>query len=268
MARPGPVTRIERQASDRDVIPLYHRIYVVLLQKIDDGSYPSGASIPSEDDLAQTYGVSRVTIRKAMDRLEREGRVQRQRGRGTFPLAPAAGHKRSGHPLLKDQVSLAQKTKVAVLDYGLVRMPAGMAELFEAPRDGELLRIVRVRADHRSPISHTICHLPADLAHLIPRSAMSSLPVSATLAQAGVKLARFEEKVTAILADIDLAGHLDVEFGAPLVAMTRMVRDESGRVVELLQAHYRTDRYEYRVDYSIDDYALGARWKAMITDSA
>lgn len=266
MATPRAGTSAERSSSDRDVIPLYHRVYVILLQKISDGSYPPGVSIPSEDDLAETFGVSRVTIRKAMERLEREGRVLRQRGRGTFPQPPTARDTPSSQ-LLKNQISLARKTKIVLLDYGLVRPPPALAQMFGVPDGTELLRIVRVRSDERSPISHTICHLPADLAPLVPRTAVSSLPISATLATAGVKLARFEERITAVLADSDLSPHLDVEIGTPLVAMTRQVRDEDGRLIELLQARYRPDRYEYRVEYSIDDQNLGTPWKAMITDS-
>lgn len=267
MARSKVGMAADRTPSDRDVIPLYHRVYVILLQKITDGSYPPGVSIPSEDDLAETFGVSRVTVRKAMDRLEREGRVLRQRGRGTFPQKSPAEAEKPTSQVLKNQLSLASKTKVELLDYSFVRPPPNLARLFGVSEDGELLRIVRVRSDARSPISHTVCYLPSDLAPLVPRSAVSSLPVSATLADAGIKLADFEERITAVLADAELSPHLDVEIGTPLVAMSRQVSDESGRVIELLQARYRPDRYEYRVEYSIDDQNLGTRWKAMITDS-
>ena len=267
MARSRTGTAAERPSSERDVIPLYHRVYVILLQKIMDGSYPAGVSIPSEDDLAVTFGVSRVTIRKAMDRLEREGRVLRQRGRGTFPQKPSAEADKAASQLLKNQLSLARKTRIALLDYGFVRPPPALARLFDLAEGAELLRILRVRSDERSPISHTTCYLPADLAALVPRGSVSSLPVSATLASAGIPLERFEERITAVLADSEMSPHLDVEIGTPLVAMTRQVRDADGRLIELLQARYRPDRYEYRVEYSIDDQNLGTHWKAMITDS-
>lgn len=257
----------ERAPPERGVIPLYHRVYVILLQKISDGSYPAGEPIPSEDELAQTFSVSRVTIRKAMERLEREGLVLRQRGRGTFPQPPVAEKGRPASQPLNNQISLARKTKVALLDYGFARPPLDLARAFDLADGAEVLRIVRIRADARSPISHTICYLAPDLAPLVPKEATSSLPISATLASAGVKLARFEERITAVLADADVAPHLAVDIGTPLVAMTRQVRDEDGRIVEILQARYRPDRYEYRVEYSLDDQKLGSAWKAMITDS-
>lgn len=225
MARPQTSMAAERPSSEQDVIPLYHRVYLILLQKIMDGSYPAGSPIPSEDGLAETFSVSRVTIRKAMERLEREGRVLRQRGRGTFPLAPTEEAGSPSSQLLNNQISLARKSKIALLTYEFVRPSPLLAQNFDVAEGMELLRIVRVRSDERSPISHTICYLTADLAPLVPRTAISSRPVSATLAAAGVALARFEERITAMLADSDVSPHLDIAIGTPLVAMTRHVRD-------------------------------------------
>src|SRR4029077_10506115 len=128
------------------------------------------------------FGVSRVTIRKAMDRLEREGRGLRPRGRGTFSLRLPVETDKRANQLLRNQLSLARKTRIALLDYGLVRPPPALARLFDLADGSELLRILRVRSDDRSPISHSVCYLPVDLAPLVPRSAVSSLPVSATLA--------------------------------------------------------------------------------------
>lgn len=267
MARSEAGAAVDLSSPARDVVPLYHRIYVILLQKISDGSYPSGEPMPSEDDLAVSFGVSRVTIRKAMERLEREGRVLRQRGRGTFPQPPAIEAAAAASPLLSNQISLARRTKVVVLEHGLVRLPPQLAEAFEQPAGSEVLRIVRVRHDQRSPISHTVCYVAPDLAPLLPRSAISSLPISATLAAAGVQLTHFQERITAVLADSEVARHLGTEVGSALVSMTRQARDGNGRVLELLQALYRPDRYEYRVEYSSADQGNGSPWKAMITDS-
>jgi GntR family transcriptional regulator len=149
----------------------------------------------------------------------------------------------------------------------MARMPRQVAAALGAEAGAPALRIVRVRHDARSPISHTTCHLPADLAPLVPRRRISSLPISATLAAAGLRLARFRERITATLADTQAARHLGVDVGTALIAMTRLVEDEAGRVVELLQALYRPDRYEYRVEYTADGARDDAPWRAAITDS-
>lgn len=249
-----------------DLVPLYHRVYVILSQKIVAGEYAPEAAMPSEDELAAGFGVSRVTIRKAMERLEREGRVLRQRGRGTFAQVPKPVGPENR--LLNNQISLAQKTRVEILDHGLVRLPAALAETFKLTPGTEVLRIERVRRDARSPISHTICHVVADLAPLLPRAKIGAMPVSATLVKAGVTLAHYAERVTATLADSALAALLEVEVGGPLLKMTRRAEDDGGRVVEVLEALYRPDRYEYRVEYSSEDRQPWGPWKAGIADRA
>ncbi len=257
----GPAETVGRGL---DPVPLYHRVYVILLQKIMAGDYASDAAMPSEDELATSFGVSRVTIRKAMERLEREGRVLRQRGRGTFARPPEPdGHESR---ILRNQISLAQKTRVEILEHEIVRLPAALADAFTLPAGSEVLRIERIRRDARSPISHTICYVVADLAMLLPRRQIGSLPISATLTRAGVKLTQYEERVTATLADSMLAALLEVEVGAPLLKMTRRAADDTGRVVEVLEALYRPDRYEFRVEYSSDERHPWSPWKAAMTD--
>lgn len=249
----------------QSVVPLYHRVYVVLLQKISDGSFPPDRSMPSEDELATSFGVSRVTIRKAMERLQREGLVRRERGRGTFPQPAAIVAEADTGNLLSNQLSLAQRTRVSVLDHRFARPPANVAARLATAPDEEVLLIERVRRDAISPISHTRCYLPADLAQYVPRRRITSIPVSAMLAAAGVKLLRYHETITATLADSDTAAHLDVDVGAALISMSRCIEGDGGRPLEILHALYRPDRYEYRVEFSPQ--TQGESWHARIMDS-
>ncbi len=69
-------------------IPFYHQVYLDVRAMIDDGHWPAGHQLPPERELARQYGVSLITVRRALDELTREGRVERTRGRGTFVLAP------------------------------------------------------------------------------------------------------------------------------------------------------------------------------------
>ena len=64
--------------------PLYHRVYAVMRERIVNGYYPDNVPVPSEAELSGSFGVSRITIRKAMEMLSAEGLITRMRGRGTF----------------------------------------------------------------------------------------------------------------------------------------------------------------------------------------
>lgn len=250
-----------------DVVPLYHRVYVILLQKLTDGSYPVGKAMPSEDELAAGFNVSRVTIRKAMERLKHEGRIVRQRGRGTFPLALQPSAQEHENRFMRSQISLAQKTNITLIDYTFTKLPAPWQSQFGVKPDQDVLRITRIRFDTRSPISKTVCYLPSEFAIYLPEATISSLPISASLTKAGVTLSLFKEHITAVLADSETAQQLEIDVGSALLMMTRWIKDDSGRTLELLQALYRPDRYEYRVEYHGKDQKGGADWKAMITDS-
>src|SRR6476659_11278378 len=69
-------------------IPLYHQVYIDLGRSLDDRTWPPGSQLPTERELASHYGCSLITVRRALDELVREGRIERTRGRGTFVLRP------------------------------------------------------------------------------------------------------------------------------------------------------------------------------------
>ena len=134
-----------------DPVPLYHRVYLVLLQSISDRSFAPDRPMPPEAQLAEVLGVSRITLRKAMKRLESEGLVNRKRRLGTFPIPEQLRH-RLPAPGLKDQISLALSTHVAVLEHVLLEANAGIRGLVDLQQDEEVLRIVRLRSDADSPV--------------------------------------------------------------------------------------------------------------------
>lgn len=252
--RPGAdvTQRVEQAGAGADgtrVVPLYHRVYLLLLQAISDRTYPPDVPMPGEFELADQMGVSRVTLRAALKRLEQEGLVQRQRGRGTFPV-PERLARLEAMPGMRNQVSLALKTGVQVLEYAIVPVADAVASLLQVKAGDRVLRIVRLRYDAASPISHSVCHVPLDLAPLLPKARLRSLPVSSVLASAGVALDAFREQISACIASLDVAAALKVPVGGPLLSMDRSVLLEDGRVAEQLRVLYRPDRYCYNIEYA------------------
>ncbi len=268
MDQPHATATATPAPAPRSPTTLYHRVYLLLLQMISDRSIPPDQPIQGELDLAQTLGVSRITLRAALKRLEDEGLVRRERGRGTFPVQARLAAL-AAMPGLRNQVSLALKTEVRVLDHAIGPAGAVPAALLQLPPGADVLRIVRVRFDATSPISHSVCHVPGDLAPLLPPDRIRALPISAALASAGLSLDRHSEQISACLADGEVARWLCVDIGAPLLSMARTVATRDGRVVEHLRVLYRPDRYEYSVEYTGPEPHGPARaWRAGIADLA
>ena len=80
--------RMARLRLELGPIPLHHQVYLDLLGSLDAGRWLAGTQLPTERDLAAHYGCSLITVRRALDELVREGRIERTRGRGTFVLRP------------------------------------------------------------------------------------------------------------------------------------------------------------------------------------
>ena len=248
-----------------DFVPRYYQVYTVLAQRVREGEWTPEVAMPTEQDFARTFGVSRVTIRKALNMLQVERLIVRQQGRGTFALPPPRRPGRANFSgLLENVVDFELHTKVRIVAFGKVGLPEDAASLLERAAGSSALRIVRVRSDSQTPFSFSTCYVPEPEANLLTEEGLGNCTVSSALAKAGVAAASAEQRLSATVAGVDVARHLRIDVGAPLISMTRVMRDESGRPVELIQALYRPDKYEYRVNLSRDNGGDAPRWTVKI----
>jgi GntR family transcriptional regulator len=255
------VRRLSADHALSDFVPRYYQVYVVLQQRIRDGEWTSDAAMPTEQEFAASFGVSRVTIRKALNMLEEEKLILRQQGRGTFALPPPrAGTRADFSGFLESIVDVEKRTKVRVLQFEKVGLPNDVADLLACPRGASGLKIVRVRMDNDAPFSFSTCYVPEPEADRVTQEALGNRTVLATLCAAGVVPATAEQRLGATVADVEVARHLKIEVSAPLITLTRVVRDEDKRPIELIRAFYRPDKYEYRVTLSRDSGGEAPRW--------
>lgn len=262
--RPKAGAAVRRVATDHVVsqfVPRYYQVYVVLQQRIREGEWTTAAPMPTEQEFAAKFGVSRVTIRKALNMLEEEKLVLRQQGRGTFALPPPrSNHRANFSGFLESIVDVEMRTKVRVLHFDKGALPDDVAELLECAPGARGLKIVRVRADNDAPFSFSTCYVPEPEADLLTEASLGNRTVLATLTAAGVVPATAEQRVSATVADVDVARHLKIEVSAPLITLTRVVRNEGKRPIELIRALYRPDKYEYRVTLSRDSGGDAPHW--------
>jgi len=256
---------VRREHVVSDFVPRYYQVYTVLRQRVLDGEWPLDAAMPTEENFATSFGVSRVTIRKALNMLEEEKLILRQQGRGTFALPPP---RRQGLAnfggLLENIVDFERRTKVRVLSFGKVSLPDDAARLLECAPGAPALRIVRVRSDSQAPFSYTTCYVPEPEADLLSEASLGNLTVSHALESAGVVALAAEQRLSATVAGVEVADLLRIDMGAPLISMMRVMRDAKGRPVELIHALYRADKYEYRVNLARDRGGEAPRWTVKV----
>jgi GntR family transcriptional regulator len=239
-------------------LPKYHQIYLVLREQLEEGRFAGG--VPGELLLMKEFGVARVTVRRALERLVAEGLIERAPGRGTVAVrreaSPAAAAEGAGASrahlsgLLENIVSMGLRTSVQVLEVEQIPCPAPVAARLALPAGAPVQKAVRVRSTREGPLSHITTYVPAGLAQGFGRRELARKPILILLEESGVPIGRAEQTISARLADAAVARALGVEVGSALLAVNRLVFDAHERPVQWLQGLYRPDRYQYRMQLS------------------
>ncbi|WP_158970566.1 GntR family transcriptional regulator [Chachezhania sediminis] len=239
----------------QNVIPLYFRIFLTLEQKIRAGHWPVGVVLPSEQELAAEFGVSRVTIRNTMALLEAADMITRHRGRGTFvnPDLQFGPGDDNIAGLKKNTLEFQETTEVELHEFAEVDVPAEAKEQAAHPLADRALRIRRSRRrPGQKPFSHSVAYVLPPESLTLSAGTLGNRTVLAALEEQGFDFARAEQRVTAMAAPDDIAAYLQVAPGSPVTSLRRWVFDAHDRLVEFLQIHYDPDMYEYRMGLSKD----------------
>ena len=237
-------------------LPKYHRVYLVLREQLQEGRFAEG--LPGELALMQQFGVARVTVRRALEQLSDEGLISREPGRGTRPIGaalrdapPPNGAMRTQLTgLLENLVSMGLRTSVKVLEVDTVKASSAVAAALCMDPGAPVQKAVRVRSTREGPLSHITTYVPADVARKFGRRELSRKPLLLLLEQAGVRVGRATQTISARLAGAEVAGHLDLPVGSALLAVHRLIYDDGERPVQWLHGLYRPDRYEYEMQLS------------------
>ncbi|MCW5580185.1 MAG: GntR family transcriptional regulator [Luteimonas sp.] len=233
--------------------PLYHQMFSLLRDRILNGEIPHGSRIPTEFDLADSFGVSRITAKRALDELAAEGLVERRRGKGTHVI-----HRTRPKPisspltgLLENLEVLAEHTRVQLLGFRRVPPPEPIRHLFDCGPREDLVHAVRLRLRGDTPFGYytswtRTSHPAFDEAGLSHTSRLKLFEV------AGIQFKQVEQVLSAVNADAVSAMHLQVEPGNALLSLERHSFDGEGNLVDLLSVVYRPDQFTYRMKLDVD----------------
>ncbi len=225
----------------------YYLLYEHLSGALNDGTIPAGAALPSEPELVGRYKLSRTTVRRALARLEEEGRIVRRRGSGTFARQnrkPAAFHLNL-HDFFEDISTPAAKSTLSILRFEMGPIPASLREL--QPRLGaRVLIIQRVHRISGSPYALTTAYIPEHLGRKMRRSALSRSSLIRVLDQIAPTSSKTEYITSAVAADATAAKQLDVGLGTPLLRTRAVLTDSRDQIHAAIDSLSRPDRFNVR----------------------
>jgi GntR family transcriptional regulator len=257
--------------AQKSPLPLYYRLYAILRERITNGVNPAGSVLPSEAEITETFNVSRITAKRALDELAAEGLVERTRGRGTTvtsrasALITARPIMASIDGLLENLTAIGRETSIDVIEYGYSRPPDFVRQQLELPAGAVVQHAVRVRSLDGEPLSQSTTFVPEYIGRAYNARDMATTPLIDLLERTGIVVGSAEQSLSAAAADTLTAPRLKVGVGMPLLLMKRCVKDISGRPVQYIEILYRPDRFEYRMSLTREQTAGHGRFPASRT---
>jgi len=233
-----PSRRISTDRSDG--VTRYLQLYEMLSRSLADGAFKT--ALPSEPELTKSYNVSRTTVRRALERLEEEGRISRRRGSGTYPVAGRV--RRSGgmtsENILGDLLGGSKGCELVLKSHVATSLTSFLANAYPELAEQEMLSIHRVRAEEGRPCFTAITYMP--------RAVIRELGLVAGngVTEHGLrKLARavrtVDRETVAIAADSIAARALRIRVGAPLLRIRAALRDARGQLLGVDECVMRSD---------------------------
>ena len=204
-------------------VPLHRQLFLVLHDEIARGAIAPGDALPTEQSLCDQFGVSRITVRRALADLTEQGYIERRQGVGSFVRqlnrsdeAPLSGS-------YMDNLRQTQfQTSVDVVERDIRTPPWWIGDALG--RADEMLHILRVRSERRTHESLMITEawLPTPLSDALSASALQTTPLYELLSGAGVVVDRMQHEISAEIAGPRNAGLLDVPIGSALLRVNRL----------------------------------------------
>src|ERR1700761_6642197 len=203
-------------------VPLHRQLFLVLHDEIARGAIGPGEALPTEQSLCDQFGVSRITVRRALADLAEQGYIERKHGVGSFVRRHGPTDVSAGRSYMQGLQQTQFETEVEVVERGGRQPPRGIAELLEA--SGGLLQLVRGRGGRPTgePLMVTDVWLPPGLADALTESALRRAPLYDLLSDAGARVDRVRHEITAEIAGPRNAHLLDTAIGSALLRVNRL----------------------------------------------
>jgi GntR family transcriptional regulator len=204
-----------------------------------------GSPLPSEREMAQRFGIARMTVRGQLERLVHRGLVYRQPGRGTFVAERMLSHTDHLTSFTEDMHVRGLTPGARLVEAGLIQADRALAARMEISRGSQVARIRRVRTADTAPMAVEVTHLPARrFPGLIDQDLTTQGLYELLVNSYGVQIRQGVHRVTVLTLEPADAALLEVSPGQPAFRIERTTRDADGVVIEYASSIYRGDRYE------------------------
>jgi GntR family transcriptional regulator len=228
-------------------VPLYHQLCEILTSKLLAGEFKPHEAIPTERELIEQYGVSRITVRRALEELEEKGFIKRIQGRGTFVQPPRVERTLARLSSFSEELrARGMVPETRLLTFQRAPAPAHIAQALQLPEGSPIWHIERLRLANGEIIALNISYirLPSFI-ELTEEELRQEVSLWTLLERKGIHMSEADKTIEAIAAEPEHARLLKVRKSAPLLRVEGVAYASDGTPIEYSIIVARSDRYKY-----------------------
>ncbi|MBN8605550.1 MAG: GntR family transcriptional regulator [Caulobacterales bacterium] len=243
----------KRRALSGGLMPLYHQLETDLVERIKAGEFDTGDTLPTEEQICAQYGVSRITVRRALDAMIASGLIVRRRGVGTFVADRPSGVRSvrmSGS--LDEFLANAGALNQQVLSLERAKASAKVAAALAIAKGEEVVRLELISSLSSGPVLYLEIFFPLSIGGGLQLGDITpGMPIVRIIERKQkLKVVRATQHIEPDIACETVAHHLGVEVDTPILHITRIYYAADGAPVEVALVRHHPERYQYVVEFS------------------
>ena len=230
------------------MLPAYLQIHDQIKKEIDEEVWQIGQRLPSERDLAETFQVSRMTLRQAITLLVEEGVLERRVGSGTFVASTRVQEKMRGTTSFTEIMKSQGNTPSSQLLADRRTLPSKQeVEKLGIEKTENIIRMERVRYADKLPVVYEVASIPEKFIKNFDKEEITS-HFFQTLQEHGYKIGKSQQTIYARLAKEKIAHYLEIPRGHAILALTQVSYFEDGTAFEYVKSQYVGERFEFYLE--------------------
>lgn len=231
-------------------LPLYALLRDELRERILDGRLQPHDKLPSESELTQRHGVSRITVRQALNDLQKEGLIVKLHGKGAYVSHPKVAQSLNRLQGLSEALSLqGQAVSSQRLSMKRLKAPDAVARQLQLEADTEVYELTTLRYLDREPLSVNCSYLPQPIGEKLARIDISSRDLIDLFEhELGIPVQQAQLEISARRASAREARSLKIEPGDPVLQVERVLCGGDAQRLQCETAVYRADAFSYKLN--------------------
>ncbi|GAF20387.1 transcriptional regulator, GntR family [Bacillus sp. JCM 19047] len=229
---------------------MHQQIKENIIEKIEANEYAPQSQLPTEAEFCDTYGVSRTTVRTALQQLSQEGYVVRRQGQGTFVAEPKirTNLSQTVTSFTEQVTSQGKKPFIKVLSLQVIPADEELSHLLHTDANAAIQKVIRVRYVDEKPLQYEIAYVPWTIAPGITEEQCSVSLYSTLRDHYSVRIARTEEHLQLTTMDPSIAKHLASEEQTPCFYLETLAYLEDGTIAEHSQTYFHGERASFQIE--------------------